>query len=383
MTTTLPPNIQMVDLKNQYLRLKEEIDREVMDVLDSTAYINGPKVKQFQADLEQYLQVQQVIPCANGTDALQIALMALGLEAGDEVIVPAFTYVATAEVIALLRLQPVMVDVDPTTFNVTAELIEQAITPRTKAVVPVHLFGQSCDMEPIMEVARRHGIFVVEDNAQAIGADYTFADGHTQKTGTIGDIGCTSFYPSKNLGAYGDGGAICTNNAALAARCRSIANHGQSSRRYYHDLVGVNSRLDAIQAAILGVKLRYLDEFAEARRRAAAYYDKAFADVAALTRPVRQHNSTHVFHQYTLLVADGRRDALQAHLQEKKVPNMIYYPVPLYEQEAYDSAVVKGQGGLSVTESLCRSVISLPMHTELEEETLSYISAAVRSFFQQ
>lgn len=380
--TTLPPAIQMVDLKNQYLRFKEEIDREVMEVLASTAYINGPKVQQFQADLEQYLQVKQVIPCANGTDALQIALMALGLQPGDEVIVPAFTYVATAEVIALLRLQPVMVDVDPHTFNVTAELIEQAITPRTKAVVPVHLFGQSCDMEPIMEMARRRGIYVVEDNAQAIGADYTFADGSIQKTGTIGDIGCTSFYPSKNLGAYGDGGAIFSNNEELAVQCKSIANHGQSSRRYYHDLVGVNSRLDAIQAAILGVKLRHLDDFAKARQQAAAFYDEAFGDIPQLTRPVRQANSTHVFHQYTLLVADGQRDALQAHLQQKKVPSMIYYPVPLYEQKAYESAAVKGDGGLPVTESLCEAVISLPMHTELEETGLSYICDAVRSFFQ-
>ena len=383
MTTTLPPNIQMVDLKNQYLRFKEEIDREVMDVLASTAYINGPKVQQFQVDLEQYLQVKHVIPCANGTDALQIALMALGLEPGDEVIVPAFTYVATAEVIALLQLKPVMVDVDPATFNVTAELIEQAITRRTKAVVPVHLFGQSCDMEPIMEVARRHGIYVVEDNAQAIGADYTFADGHIQKTGTIGDIGCTSFYPSKNLGAYGDGGAVYTNSEELAVICKSVANHGQSAQRYYHDLVGVNSRLDAIQAAILGVKLRHLDVFAEARRRAAAFYDQAFAGISELTRPARQSNSTHVFHQYTLLVNNGQRDALQAHLQEKKVPCMIYYPVPLYEQKAYRSATVRGRGGLPVTESLCNSVISLPMHTELDEESLAYICEVVRSFFQK
>jgi dTDP-4-amino-4,6-dideoxygalactose transaminase len=383
MTTTLPPNIQMVDLKSQYLRLKEEIDREVMEVLASTAYINGPKVQQFQDGLESYLEVQQVIPCANGTDALQIALMALALQPGDEVIVPAFTYVATAEVIALLRLQPVMVDVDPATFNVTAELVEAAITPRTKAVVPVHLFGQSCDMEPIMEVARRHGIHVVEDNAQAIGADYTFSDGRKQKTGTIGDIGCTSFYPSKNLGAYGDGGAIYTNSEELAASCRSIANHGQSSRRYYHDMVGVNSRLDAMQAAILGVKLAYLDEFAEDRRRAATFYDSAFAGLSELTPPARQVNSTHVFHQYTLIVNNGQRDALQAYLQDKKVPSMIYYPVPLYEQKAYQSALLSENGGLPVTESLCRSVISLPMHTELDEESLSYICEVVRSFFRK
>lgn len=372
----------MVDLKGQYQRLKADIDREVLEVLDSTAYINGPKVKQFQADLEQYLQVKYVIPCANGTDALQVALMALGLQPGDEVIVPAFTYVATAEVIALLRLQPVLVDVDPDTFNITAEIIERAISPRTKAVVPVHLFGQSCDMEPIMEVARRHGLKVVEDNAQAIGADYTFSNGDRQKTGTIGEIGCTSFYPSKNLGAYGDGGAIFTNDDTLGHLCRSIANHGQSTRRYYHDMVGVNSRLDAVQAAILGVKLQHLDDFAAARQEAAAYYDRAFAPMAELQTPVRQPNSTHVFHQYTLLVKDGRRDALQKHLQDRQVPNMIYYPVPLYEQEAYKNAGMNGKKHLPVTESLCKSVISLPMHTELDELTLEYISEAVRSFFE-
>lgn len=381
MKTATPPNIQMVDLKSQYQRLKADIDREVMEVLESTAYINGPKVRQFQADLETYLDAKHVIPCANGTDALQIALMALGLQPGDEVIVPAFTYVATAEVIALLRLKPVMVDVDPGTFNVTAEIIERAITPKTKAVVPVHLFGQSCDMESIMAVARKHGIHVVEDNAQAIGADYTFGDGQQQKTGTIGDIGCTSFYPSKNLGAYGDGGAISTNNDELATICRSVANHGQATRRYYHDLVGVNSRLDAIQAAILGVKLKHLDEFAKARQAAAAYYDQAFSDMEELQTPVRQPNSTHVFHQYTLLVKNGQRDALQAHLQEQKIPNMIYYPVPLYKQEAYKNAGMNGKEILPVTELLCDSVISLPMHTELDKETLEYICEAVRSYF--
>lgn len=372
----------MVDLKSQYQRLKADINREVLEVLESTAYINGPKVKQFQADLETYLGARHVIPCANGTDALQIALMALGLQPGDEVIVPAFTYVATAEVIALLQLKPVMVDVAPDTFNVTAEIIEKAITPRTKAVVPVHLFGQSCDMEPIMAVARKHGIYVVEDNAQAIGADYTFSDGHQQKTGTIGDIGCTSFYPSKNLGAYGDGGAICTNSDELATLCRSVANHGQASRRYYHDLVGVNSRLDAIQAAILGIKLKHLDTFARARQEAAAYYDRAFATVAELQTPVRQQNSTHVFHQYTLVVGNGRRDALQAHLQELQIPNMIYYPVPLYKQEAYKNAGMNGKETLPVTEQLCDSVISLPMHTELDEAALEYICEGVRSFFE-
>lgn len=381
MTTTVPPNMQMVDLKSQYHRLKAEIDQSIMEVLDNTAYINGPKVQRFQADLEKYLGVKHVIPCANGTDALQIALMALDLQPGDEVIVPAFTYVATAEVIALLRLKPVMVDVDPDTFNITAEILKAAITPQTRAVVPVHLFGQSCDMEPIMAVAEAHGLYVVEDNAQAIGADYSFPDGRVQKTGTIGHIGCTSFYPSKNLGAYGDGGAISCNDDVLAQKCRSIANHGQSSRRYYHDLVGVNSRLDAIQAAVLGIKLGYLDDFARARQQAAAWYDRAFADIPELQTPARQYNSTHVFHQYTLLVKNGKRDALQAHLQEKQVPNMIYYPVPLYEQEAYKAMQTGHWTSLPVTESLCSSVISLPMHTELDEETLEYIGHAVRSFF--
>lgn len=374
-------NIQMVDLKTQYLHIKEEIDRELMEVLDTTAFINGPKVKAFQTALEEYLGARHVVPCANGTDALQIALMALDLQPGDEVIVPAFTYVATAEVIALLQLRPVMVDVDPDTFNVTAEIIEAAITPRTRAIVPVHLFGQSCDMEPIMEVARRHGLPVVEDNAQAIGADYTFSDGRIQKTGTIGQIGCTSFYPSKNLGCYGDGGAISLMDDELANRCRMIANHGQSSRRYYHDVVGVNSRLDAMQAAILNVKLRRLDEYAAARQKAAAYYDQAFAGIDALQTPARQHNSTHVFHQYTLIVKDGRRDALQAHLQGRGIPTMIYYPVPLYEQEAYKNSMANKIDQLPVTDYLCKSVISLPMHTELSEEVLDYIASAVVDFF--
>lgn len=375
-------NIQMVDLKSQYLKIKEEIDREILEVLDTTAFINGPKVKAFQAALEQYNEVKHVVPCANGTDALQIALMALGLEPGDEVIVPAFTYVATAEVIALLRLRPVMVDVDPHTFNVTKDIIEAAITPRTKAIVPVHLFGQSCDMEPIMELAEKRGLFVVEDNAQAIGATYTYSDGSKKKTGAIGHIGCTSFYPSKNLGCYGDGGAITVNDDTLAQQCLMIANHGQSSRRYYHDVVGVNSRLDAIQAAILNVKLKRLDEYAAARQKAAAYYDNAFAGVSHLQTPLRQPNSTHVFHQYTLIVKNDRRDDLYAFLQSKGVPSMIYYPVPLYQQEAYKNSMANKLDSLPVTDYLCRSVISLPMHTELSDEALSYITHAVIEFFQ-
>lgn len=377
---TTNPTIHMVDLKGQYQKIQDELDQAVLDVIRSGAFINGPAVKQFQADLEAYLDVKHVIPCANGTDALQIALMALGLEPGDEVIVPAFTYVATAEVIALLRLTPVMVDVDPDSFNVTAEIIEAAITDKTKAIVPVNLFGQSCDMAPIMELARKHNLYVVEDNAQAIGARYTHPDGSIQAAGAIGDIGCTSFYPSKNLGAYGDGGAIYTNSDELAARLRMMANHGQV-RRYYHDEIGVNSRLDSIQAAILGIKLRNLDAYNATREAAADYYDKAFADVAALITPKRQHNSTHVFHQYTLRVTNGRRDELQAYLKEAGIPSMIYYPVPLYEQEAYKGTAANDVDFLPTTDLLCKEVISLPMHSELEEDTLAYICERVKAFF--
>lgn len=375
------PNIQMVDLQGQYRKLQPEIDNAVLEVIRTAAFINGPAVRSFQTNLEDYLDVPHVIPCANGTDALQIALMALGLQPGDEVIVPAFTYVATAEVIALLQLRPVMVDVDPDTFNVTAEIVEAAVTPRTRAVVPVNLFGQSCDLEPIMEAAQRHNLWVVEDNAQAIGADYRFRDGSTRKTGAVGHIGCTSFYPSKNLGAYGDGGALYTNDEALADTIRKIANHGQV-KRYYHDLVGVNSRLDSMQAAILDIKLPHLDEYAEARQRAAAYYDQALAGIDLVKTPVRAPYSTHVFHQYTLQITDGRRDQLQQFLQERGVPTMIYYPVPLYRQQAYREAMANDIGeGLPVTERLCREVLSLPMHTELDEETLGYITEQIKAFF--
>jgi dTDP-4-amino-4,6-dideoxygalactose transaminase len=373
------PQLQMVDLHNQYLNMQEEIDQAVIDVIRSGAFINGPAVRSFQANLEAFLRVKHVVPCANGTDALQIAMMALDLQPGDEVIVPAFTYVATAEVIALLRLKPVMIDVDPHTFNITAELVEAAITPRTRAIVPVHLFGQSCDMAPIMALAQKHNLWVVEDNAQAIGAEYTFPDGQVVRTGALGHIGCTSFYPSKNLGAYGDGGALYTNDDALAARCRAVANHGQSVRRYYHDFVGVNSRLDSIQAAILDIKLKRLDAYNQARQQAAAYYDQAFAGIDGLHTPARQPNSTHVFHQYTLKVDGDRRDALQAHLQAQGVPSMIYYPVPLYAQDAYKDAAANAVDFLPTTDMLCRSVISLPMHSELDEASLAYIAAAVRA----
>ena len=373
--------IQMVDLKSQYEKIKTEIDSAVLNCIASTAFINGPTVNEFQKKLENYLGVKHVIPCANGTDALQIALMALELKESDEIIVPSFTYVATAEVIALLKLQPVMVEVDENTFNVTAEIIERAITPRTKAIVPVHLFGQSCDMEPIMRLAEKHNLFVIEDNAQAIGADYKFADGATKKTGTIGDIGCTSFFPSKNLGCYGDGGAIFTNDDKLAAKMRMIANHGQA-QKYYHSVIGVNSRLDSIQAAILNVKLKKLDEYCDARRAVADAYDQAFQHIEAVQTPVREKTSTHVFHQYTLQIKNGERDNLQKHLEAEGIPSMIYYPVPLYKQEAF-SNYVSEDFRLPVTEKLCDSVISLPVHTEMTEEILNKIITSVQRFFEK
>ena len=378
----LPPiqPIQMVDLRTQYEQMQEEVDRAVLEVVRSGAFINGPAVKQFQAGLEQYLRCAHVIPCANGTDALQIALMALNLEPGDEVIVPAFTYVASAEVIALLGLSPVMVDVDPFTFNVTAEQIEPAITERTRAIIPVHLFGQSCDMEPINALANWHGLHVVEDNAQAIGAEYTFSDGRTARTGTLGDIGCTSFYPSKNLGAYGDGGAINTDSNELAARLRMVANHGQR-RQYYHDVVGCNSRLDSIQAAILNCKLGRLDGYNTRRQAAAAYYDDCLGGIEGLLTPARSPLSTHVYHQYTLRIADERREALQEHLRAAGIPSMIYYPVPLYNQEAFRGTAANAVDFLPVTDTLCKEVLSLPMHSELTEDTLDHICGSVRAFF--
>lgn len=373
--------IQMVDLKGQYEKIKSEIDQAVLECIHSTAFINGPEVSKFQKNLENYLQVKHVIPCANGTDALQVALMALELEAGDEVIVPSFTYVATTEVIALLGLKPVMVEVDPETFNVTAEIIEAAITPNTKAVVPVHLFGQSADMEQIMEVAARHNLIVIEDNAQAIGADFTFRDGTIKKTGTISHIGCTSFFPSKNLGCYGDGGAIFTNDDELAQKMRMTANHGQA-KKYYHSVIGVNSRLDSMQAAILNVKLPHLDEYCAARQAVAAKYDEAFAGIAELQTPVREKNSTHVFHQYTLQVKNNQREELQKHLQSKNIPSMIYYPVPLYKQDAFKE-FVPPDFILPVTEKLCEMVLSLPVHTEMNDETQNYIIEGVKSFFSE
>ncbi|MEL6668492.1 MAG: DegT/DnrJ/EryC1/StrS family aminotransferase [Bacteroidota bacterium] len=381
MTASPPRPIMIVDLKTQYQAIQNEVDQAVLEVIRSGAFINGPAVKSFQANLESYLRCKHVIPCANGTDALQIAMMAIGLKPGDEVIVPSFTYVSTAEVIALLRLEPVMIDVDPHTFNVTAELIEAAITERTKAIVPVNLFGQSCDMEPILKVAEKHGLYVVEDNAQAIGAEYTLGNGDVKRTGTLGHIGCTSFYPSKNLGAYGDAGAINTDSDELAAKIRQVANHGQGNRRYYHDVVGVNSRLDSIQAAILDIKLAKLDEYAANRNRAADFYDRELQGIDGLTTPMRQHNSTHVFHQYTMRVADGRRDELQAFLKERDIPSMIYYPVALYEQEAFKGTAANHIDFLPTTDKLIKEVISLPMHSELDDETLHYITEGVKDFF--
>lgn len=372
--------IQMVDLKGQYDRIKTEIDRAVVECMASTAFINGPAIKEFQSDLEKYLGVKHVIPCANGTDSLQIAMMALDLKPGDEVICPAFTYVATAEVIGLLGLTPVMVDVDPNTYNVDVLAIENAITAKTKAIVPVHLYGQSCDMEPIMELARKHNLFVIEDNAQAIGAEYTFSDGNIAKTGTIGHIGSTSFFPSKNLGCFGDGGALMTNDDILAQKMRMIANHGQE-KKYHHKVLGCNSRLDTIQAAILKIKLSYLDLYSKARNDVADFYDNAFMDIKELQIPLRQTNSTHVFHQYTLKVKNGRRSELQEYLSKKGIPSMIYYPMPLYRQEAFQPFVHDGFK-LETSELLCSEVLSLPIHTEMSADQLQWVSSNIRSFFQ-
>ena len=368
----------MVDLKSQYRRIKADVDQAIQEVIDSTTFINGPAVQNFQKDLETYLNVKHVIPCANGTDALQVAMMALGFKPGDEVITASFTYVATAEVIALLGLIPVLVDVDPLTFNIDPDALERAITDKTVAIVPVHLFGQCADMDRIMEIANKHNIYVIEDTAQAIGAEYTSKDGSVKKAGTIGTIGATSFFPSKNLGCYGDGGALFTNDDVLAARIRMIANHGQSVR-YYHDEVGVNSRLDSIQAAILRVKLRELDNYAAARRTLADAYDAAFAPTGKLITPVRASTSSHVFHQYTLQVNGVDRDTMRAFLESKGVPAMIYYPVPLHLQKAYLDPRYKS-GDFPITEKLCATVISLPMHTEMQHDQLELIISSVLEF---
>ena len=365
----------MVDLQAQYARIKNDIDRGIQEVIDSAAFIKGPKVSEFQQHLEQYTGAKHVINVGNGTDALQIALMGLGLKPGDEVITPTFTFIATAEVVALLGLTPVVVDVDWETMNIDIDAVRRAITPKTKAIVPVHLFGQCADMEPLMKLAEEHHLYVVEDACQAIGAKYTFSNGETKQAGTIGHIGCTSFFPSKNLGCYGDGGAIFTNDDDLAAHMRAIANHGMVVR-YHHDEVGVNSRLDSIQAAILDAKLPHLDEYIAARQRAAAYYDKAFAGNDKLLVPGHQANSTHVFHQYTLRVIGADRDNLREKLAERGIPAMIYYPVPLHQQKAYLDPRYK-DGDFPVAERLAQCVLSLPMHTELDNEQLEFITSAV------
>lgn len=369
----------MVDLKGQYNRIKPQIDAAIQEVIDTTAFINGPQVKKFENGLKSYLKCDHVIGCANGTDALQIALMALGLQPGDEVIVPCFTYVATAEVIALLRLTPILIEVDPFTFNATGVLIEDAITPKTKAVVPVHLYGQCADMEAILTVAQRHKLFVVEDTAQALGAEYRFSDGTIKKAGTMGDIGCTSFFPSKNLGCYGDGGALMTDNENLAANIRKIANHGQAVK-YYHDVIGVNSRLDTLQAAILSVKLPHLDNYAKSRNVVADFYDRELSNLSWLEIPARQSNSTHVFHQYTVKLASNiNREVFKKYLQEKGIPSMIYYPLPLHMQNAFRTDFYN-EGDFPVCEGLCKRVISFPIHTEMSEKELSLITEAIKSF---
>ncbi|GJQ03936.1 DegT/DnrJ/EryC1/StrS family aminotransferase [Capnocytophaga canimorsus] len=371
--------IQMVDLKGQYQKIKNQIDKGIQNCIDNTEFINGTAVRDFQLDLEKYLSVKHVIPCANGTDALQIAMMALDLKSGDEVICPAFTYVATAEVIGLLGLRPIMVDVDPKSFCIDVDSLEKFITPNTKAIVPVHLYGQSVDMEKLLKFAEKHNLYVIEDNAQAIGADYYFSDGTTKKTGTMGHIGCTSFFPSKNLGCYGDGGALMTNDDELAKRIKMIANHGQE-KKYYHKVLGCNSRLDTIQAEILKVKLKYLDEYSAARNKMASFYDENLKGIEEIQIPKRVENSNHVFHQYTLKIKNGKRDALQKYLSEKGVPSMIYYPLPLYKQEAF-SQYVSDDFSLPVTEQLCSEVLSLPIHTEYNQEVLDFIVSEIKSFF--
>lgn len=382
--------IQMVDLKSQYQKIKQTVDTSIEEVLNSSAYINGPYVKEFQADLEKYLDVKHVIPCANGTDALQIAMMGLGLEQGDEVITADFTFAATVEVIALLKLTPVLIDVEPDTFNIDIDALKKAITPKTKAIVPVHLFGQVANMDAIMEIAKEHNLFIIEDNAQAIGANYTFKNGTKKKAGTIGNVGTTSFFPSKNLGCYGDGGAIFTNDDELAHTIRGIVNHGMY-KRYYHDVVGVNSRLDSIQAAVLKTKLPLLDGYCDSRRQAAMYYNNAFKNNPNIITPTTKSNADencgevcnscdcHVFHQYTLQIKNGKRDALHKHLLDNNIPNAIYYPVPLHKQKAYTDDRYN-EDDFKVTNRLIDEVISLPMHTELDKEQLKFITKTVLDF---
>ena len=375
--------IQMVDLKGQYIKIKPEVDAAIQNVIDNTAFINGPIVKEFAQNLSEYMGGCHVITCANGTDALQIALMALDLKPGDEVIVPAFTYVASAEVIGLLGLTPVMVDVDYDTFNVTVDNIKKALSPKTKAIIPVHLFGQSCDMEPILAFAKEHNLYVIEDNAQAIGAEYTFSDGHIEKTGTMGTIGCTSFFPSKNLGCYGDGGAIFCKDDGLAEKLRMIANHGQKVK-YHHSVIGCNSRLDSIQAAILNVKLKHLDEYGKSRYAAANYYTeklKAFdPEEKFFITPKELEKSTHVYHQYTLKIKNGKRDVLKQFVADAGIPSMIYYPLPLQEQVAF-KPITRAAEDLAISMDIAYSVLSLPVHTEMTKDVQDQIIAEIIKFF--
>ena len=373
--------INMVDLKSQYLKIKNEIDEKVLETISSTQFINGPSVKEFSENLKQYLDVDHVVPCANGTDALQIALMACELNHGDEIICPSFTYVATAEVIALLGLTPVMCDVDPQTYNVEAKHIEPLITKKTRAIVPVHLFGQSCNMEEILILAEKYNLYVIEDNAQAIGADYFFNDGSKKKTGTIGHIGTTSFFPSKNLGCYGDGGAMFTNDDEIAKRLKMIANHSQE-KKYFHKITGCNSRLDSIQAAILNIKIKYLDSYNKSRKEMANKYDLNFKNISDLVLPYRSSNSTHVFHQYTLKINPEIRSSLISFLNNKDIPAMIYYPVPLYKQQAF-SKYCSSKFKIQNIETLCSSVFSLPIHSEIDNSNQDYIIDSVMSFFNQ
>ncbi len=370
----------MVDLKSQYAEIKADVDSAMQNVLDHSIFINGPEVKSFQADLENYLGVKHVIPCANGTDALQIALMSLDLQPGDEVITSDFTFAATVEVVGLLRLKHVLVDVDPDTFCISADAIREAITPKTKAIIPVHLFGQCANMDEIMTIAEEHDLYVVEDNAQAIGASYTRATGETIKAGGIGHIGTTSFFPSKNLGCYGDGGALFTNDDELARICRSIVNHGMA-KRYYYDRIGVNSRLDSLQAAVLGIKLKKLDSYIAARQQAAEYYNSFFSQISRISTPAVNPQSTHVFHQYTLKIDGIDQFKMQSYLKEQGVPAMIYYPVALHTQEAY-GAKDYSDNDFEVTNELCKTVISLPMHTELEIDQLQHICQAVEQYLK-
>ena len=374
-------NIPMVDLVGQYNKIKPEVDSAIQEILSTASFINGPHVKKFQENLQKYLNVKHVIPCANGTDALQVAMMALNLEPGDEVITTTFTFIATAEVIALLRLKPVLVDIEKDSYNIDPEAVERAITPKTKAIVPVHIFGQCANMEAIMDIARRHNLYVVEDNAQAIGADYTFSDGTVKKSGTIGTIGCTSFFPSKNLGCFGDGGALFTNDDELAEQIRVVVNHGMKVR-YYHDYVGVNSRLDTIQAAVLDIKLKHLDEYIAARQYAAAYYDKAFSVTDKIITPKKSDFTTHVYHQYVMVLNGVDRDALMKHLQSKGIACAIYYPVPLHEQKAYQDPRCYKKGDFPVSEYLCENVIALPMHTEFTDEQLNYVTTTILDFIK-